>query len=114
MTTKSKNWITGLLLAGVVAFAGCGKPASTQGQAPTAVMNIAKFQEAFPSPTPAQQSNIDKMRMAVRYGTYPEALAALDNLAGDAALTEPQKKAVSDMIESIKQTQAKKAAAPAQ
>jgi len=77
-------------------------------------MDIPKFQAAFPSPTPAQQSNIDKMRMAVRYSTYPEALAALDNLAGDAALTEPQKKAVADLIESIKQTQAKKAAAPAQ
>jgi hypothetical protein len=51
--------------------------------------------------------------MGVRYGTYPDALAALDKLASDPSLTEPQKKAVSDLIEGVKQTLAKAATAPA-
>lgn len=113
MTIRTKNWITGLLLAGVVAFAGCGKPASTQVPGTITAMDIPKFQQAFPSPTPAQQSNIDKVRMGVRYGTYPDALVALDKLASDPSLTEPQKKAVSDLIEGVKQTLAKAATAPA-
>ena len=102
-----------VLLAGGLAFAGCGKPASTQVQGTVAAMDIPKFQQAFPSPTPAQQSNIDKVRMGVRYGTYPDVLAALDKLASDPSLTEPQKKAVSDLIEGVKQTLAKTATAPA-
>jgi len=111
---NTTNYLLMVLLAGGLAFAGCGKPASTQVQGTTiAAMDVPKFQQAFPSPTPAQQSSIDKVRMGVRYGTYPDVLAALDKLASDPSLTEPQKKAVSDLIEGVKQTLAKTAAAPA-
>src|ERR1035437_3463997 len=110
---NTTNRLLMVLLAGVVAFAGCGKPASTQVQGTIAAMDIPKFQQAFPSPTPAQQSSIDKVRTGVRYRMYPDALAALDKLASDPSLTEPLKKAVSDLIEGVKQTLAKTAAAPA-
>jgi hypothetical protein len=110
---NTTNCLLMVLLAGGLAFAGCGKPASTQVQGTITAMDLPKFQEAFPSPTPAQQSSIDKVRMGVRYGMYPDALAALDKLASDTSLTEPQKKAVSDVIEGIKQTLAKTATAPA-
>jgi len=110
---NTTNYLLMVLLAGGLAFAGCGKPASTQVQGTIAAMDVPKFQEAFPSPTPAQQSSIDKVRMGVRYGTYPDVLAALDKLASDPSLTEPQKKAVSDLIEGVKQTLAKAATAPA-
>ena len=110
---NTTNCLLMVLLAGGLALAGCGKPASTQVQGTIAAMDIPKFQQAFPSPTPAQQSSIDKVRMGVRYGTYPDALAALDKLASDPSLTEPQKKAVSDLIEGVKQTLAKAATTPA-
>src|ERR1035437_26208 len=110
---NTTNCLLMVLLPGGLALAGCGKPASTQVQGTIAAMDIPKFQQAFPSPTPAQQSSIDKVRMGVRYGTYPDALAAFDKLASDPSLTEPQKKAVSDLIEGVKQTLAKAATTPA-
>jgi hypothetical protein len=77
-------------------------------------VDISKFQQAFPSPTPEQQSDIGKALQGLRYGMFPEVLAALDRLASDASLTEPQKKAVADMIQGVKQTMAKTPAAPPQ
>jgi len=101
-----------VLLAGSLAFAGCGKSAKPTVQGTTAAVDMPKFQQAFPSPTPEQQSNISKVQQSVRYGLYPDALAALDKLAGDAALSEAQKKAVNDMIEGVKQAIAKLPTAP--
>jgi hypothetical protein len=49
----------------------------------------------------------------VRYSLLPDALASLEKLASDPSLTEPQKKAVSDMIEGVKTALAKTLTAPA-
>jgi len=106
--------VSGLLLAGLLAFVGCGKSEKNQAQGIPAMMDLSKFQQAFPSPTPAQQSHIAKASEGVRYGLYTNALSALDKLAADPALSEPQKKAVSDLIEGIKHTMAKASAPPAQ
>jgi hypothetical protein len=114
MTMNTTNWVSGLLVAGLLAFAGCGKSDQAGDRGIPATMDVSKFQQAFPSPTPEQRSNIAKATEGVRYGLYTNALAALDKLAGDPALTEPQKKAVSDLIEGIKQTMAKAPAPPAQ
>ena len=114
MTIKTTNWITGLLLAGALALAGCGKSAQSTAQGDTVRMDLAKFTQAFPSPTPEQQSDIAKVNQGVRYRLYPNALAALDKLATDPALTEPQKKAVNDMIQGVKQAMETTPAPPAQ
>jgi hypothetical protein len=105
-----------VLLAGALAFAGCGKSGSDNGTAQhlAATIDVAKFQQAFPSPTPEQQSTLTKVMTGVRYRQYPDALTALEKLASDPSLTEPQKKAVSDMIEGVKQASAKTPPAPAQ
>jgi hypothetical protein len=103
-----------VLLASGLALSGCGKPADSAAQSRTAGVDISKFQQAFPSPTPEQQSDIGKAVQGMRYGMFPEVLAALDRLASDASLTEPQKKAVADMIQGVKQTMAKTPAAPPQ
>jgi hypothetical protein len=113
MTMKTANWVSGMLAAGLLAFGGCGKSDQAGDRGIPAAMDLAKFQQAFPSPTPDQQSDIAKTSEGVRYGLYPNALAALDKLAGDPALTEPQKKAVNDLIQGIKQTLAKAPAPPA-
>jgi hypothetical protein len=113
MTMKTTNCVSGLLLAGLLVLVGCGKSDKNQAQGIPAGMDLPKFHQAFPSPTPEQQSNIAKVSEGVRYGLYPNALAALEKLAGDPALTEPQKKAVNDLIEGIKQTMAKAPTPPA-
>jgi hypothetical protein len=96
------SWISGLLLVGVLAFAGCGKSNKSTAQG-GASMDLAKFTQAFPSPTPEQGASVAKVSNSIRYRLYPAALEALDGLAGDASLTEPQKKAVPDMIAGIQQ-----------
>jgi len=111
MTIKTTNWITGLLLAGALALAGCGKSAQSTAQGDTVRMDLAKFTQAFPSPTPEQQGPLAKVASGVRYRLYPEALTALEALASDTSLTEPQKKAVADMTAGI--TQAMTNAPPA-
>jgi len=112
MPMKTTNWISGLLVAGLLGLAGCGKSDSAGDRGVPATMDLPKFQQAFPSPTPAQQSSIAKVTEGVRYGLYPNALAALDSLAKDPALTDAQKKAVSDLIEGIKQSMATAPAPP--
>ena len=105
-----------ILLAGALAFAGCGKSNSDEQRAQEipALMALPKFQHAFPSPTPQQQGDFSEAYRFVRYSQYPKALAALDKLASDPGLTEPQKKAISDLIEAVKQTMAKAPAPPVQ
>ena len=75
---------------------------------------LPKFKQAFPSPTPDQQGDFSKAYRAVRYSQYADALPVLDKLASNPSLTEPQKKAVSDLIDAVKQTLAKAPTPPAQ
>jgi hypothetical protein len=111
---KTMNWVSGILVVGLLAFAGCGKSDTGSYQSIPAAMDITKFRAAFPSPTPEQRDNFAKACDGVRYGLYPNALAALDKLSNDASLTDAQKKAVADLTEGIKQTMAKAAAPPKQ
>jgi hypothetical protein len=112
MTIKIRYWVSGILAAGLLAVAGCGKANDVGDRAMPQAIDLPKFQQAFPAPTPAQQESISKASDGVRYGLYPQALAALDKLTADPALTEVQKQAVTDLVQGIKQTMAK-APAPA-
>jgi hypothetical protein len=114
MTIKTANWITVLFLAGVFAFVGCGKSAKSTAPTDAARMNVVAFKQAFPSPTPEQQSTVFKVTNGVRYRIYPDALEALEKLASDPTLTEPQKKAVADMTQAVKQAMANAPTEPAQ
>lgn len=114
MTMRTVNWITGLALVALLACAGCGKSNKSSVERIPATMDLAKFSQAFPSPTPEQRINVAKAREGVRYRLYANALEALNGLASDPALTEPQKKAVNDMILGVKQALATAPAAPGQ
>jgi hypothetical protein len=114
MKMTTTKWISVVLAAGLLALVGCGKSKATGGSVDPVRMDFPKFQQAFPSPTPAQESNIQKVGNAVRYRLYQDALDALGALDSDTSLTEPQKKAVADMIEVIKKSMANAAAPPAQ
>jgi len=113
MATRTANWASALLVTGLLALAGCGKSGDVGNRGLPPAIDLPRFQQAFPSPTPAQQSHVDKASEAIRYGLHADALAALDKLAADPALTEPQKKAVSDLVAGIKQTLAKVPTPPA-
>ena len=114
MHMKTMNWFSIILVAGSLALVGCGKSDKGRADGMPAAIDLPKFQQAFPSPTPEQQSTLEKVISGVRYRLYPEALAALDKLAADPALTEPQKKAVNDLIQGIKQTLSQPPAPPPQ
>jgi hypothetical protein len=103
-----------VLLAGVVALAGCGKPDKTPAQTAPGMMDLPKFQQAFVSATPEQQTSVVAAAKCIRYGAYPDALAALAKLDSDPALTPPQKQAVSNLVEGIKGASTKAPAAPPQ
>ena len=100
---KTTNRIAIALLAGVFALAGCGKSSKPQPSAAVAVTDMGKLQQAFPSPSAEVQASLNKVRFAVRYRQYEIVLTELDKLAKDASLTEPQKKAVNDKLEQVKQ-----------
>jgi hypothetical protein len=112
MTMRRSYWVSAILMVGLLAFAGCGGSDKAGDRGMPQAIDLAKFQQAFPAPSATQQDSIGKVSEGVRYGLYPEALAALDKLAADPALTEGQKKAVTDLVQGIKETTAK-AAAPA-
>ena len=113
MTMKTTYWMSGLIVAGLLAFAGCGKSSqSTTASGPQ--IDLAKFTQAFPTPTPDQQKNLFKVSQGIRYRRYPDALAGLEGLDGDASLTEPQKKAVADMVAGIQQAMTNTPPAPPQ
>ena len=105
MTMKTTYWVSIIVVAGLLAFAGCGKSDKT-GTKPiiSGETVLQEFKQVFPAPTPEQQKNIFKVSQGIRYRHYPDALAALEGLDSDTSLTEPQKKAVADLRASIQQS----------
>ena len=114
MTMKTMHWVSVIVVAGLLAFAGCGKSEKPTTPAGQAGIDIVKFRQAFPNPTPDQQQCIAKVAQGVRYRLYPNALENLTKLSADASLTDAQKKVVNDMTEGVKQAMANAPATPAQ
>ena len=111
MRTMTK-WVPGILMAGALALAGCGKPTaevSPQMEINGVKLDVPRLQQAFATEKPDLQSGVNKATMAIRYGQNAEALAELEKLAANASLTEPEKKAVNDVIGQVKQLMAKAA-----
>jgi len=106
-----------VLMAGVLALAGCGKSdksAAGAAQRQPGVVDLGPLQAAFPDPSPEVHGVLDKIRFNTRYGMHEQSLAELDKLNGMPNLTDPQKKAVADAIEQVKAAAQAKAAAPSQ
>src|ERR1035438_600306 len=98
------NYPLMILMAGVLAQAGCGK--SGKAAAPThppGTVDFSDLQKAFPAPTPEISSSLDKARFSARYRQYDIVLVELDKLTHIPNLTDPQKKAIDDEIEQVKQ-----------
>jgi hypothetical protein len=111
---KIPSCLLTILLAGLLALVGCGKSGKSTAQSLPGGIDLPKFQQAFVSATPDQQANVTKVGAGIRYGLFSDALAALEKLGSDTTLTEPQKQAVSNMVEGIKAAMAKAPAAAPQ
>jgi hypothetical protein len=69
-----------------------------------------KLQEAFSGAAPELQGPVNEFMRGLRNRQYVNSLQALDKLANNPSLTEPQKKVVADTIEQLKQVIAKQGA----
>ena len=92
-----------ILTVGVLAVAGCGKSDKQDKlvRVPGRV-DLSQMQEQFPNPAPEIAACLDKIRFNCRYRTFDAAQAELDKLVQTPNLTEPQKKAVNEVIEQVK------------
>jgi hypothetical protein len=73
-------------------------------------VDLPKFQQAFVN-SPLKDGAVANVSSSVRYGQYPAAIAELEKLSANPSLDAGQKKAVSDLLDQIKQV-ATKGAAP--
>ena len=110
---KTTHWIFAVLALCFVAFAGCKKAEQAQALDVEGVkVDLPKMDAAFTGASQEVQSSVAMFKRFFRYGQYPQALAELGKLASQPALTEPQKKLVSDLTEQTKQVFAKAPALP--
>jgi hypothetical protein len=101
---KTTNYLLVILMAGVLALAGCGKSGKPATLVRTpGVVDLSDLQKAFPAPTPEISSSLDKLRFALRYRQYDVSLVELEKLTRIPNPTDAQKKAVDDVIEQVKQ-----------
>jgi len=114
---RTINLMLGVVAVTLLTAVGCGKSDKTP---PAPEMNgvtvdIPKLTEAFENASPELKSTVTSVGFNIRYGKYEDALMALDKLANDPNVTEPQKKVVNQLIEEAKKlANAAPAAAPAQ
>ncbi len=107
--------ITILVVAGVLALAGCGKSKPAAGPTIDGVtVDMGKFTAVFGTAGPQFQASFNAVRTGVRYGDYASALAELDKLAANPSLTETQKQVVALVTEQIKQVASKSTLPPPQ
>ncbi len=107
---KTMNWIVGILTAGVLVLAGCGKSDKSGQQGPQAVemrgvkVDLPKLREIVP---PELQPVVNDLNNALRYGQFPQAQAQLQKLSAAPNLNDEQKKVINDVAEQVKQMEAK-------
>jgi hypothetical protein len=102
---KLCNWVLVLSLACVALVAGCGKGKSADSPSAETI-NATKLRPAFASAGPEAQALVDKAMTSIQSSMYPDALAALDQLANLPNLTPQQKETVTAVIEQTKKKMA--------
>ena len=106
---RNPLWVLAILVAALAAAPGCGKNQTTTSvtaQNGTKV-DMPKLQQAFVSASPELRDAVTKVAFSFRYGQNEEAVAQLEKIAADPALTDDQKKVVNDVIGQLKQVIAK-------
>jgi hypothetical protein len=113
---KKVTWVVSVIIGGwlVVAGLGCRKNADS-AQPQTLEQSMAELRASLTSAsTEARDTFYKGVTFGVRYGNYAEALEALDKIAADPSLTEPQKKLVAQVTEQLKQKANSKSAGAAE
>ena len=85
---------------------GCGKADDRPGPTPVyygVKVDVPKLDTDFTKANQDVQAAAAQIKQLIRYAQLPQALAALNQLAADPSLTEPQKKVVTDLTDQIKQ-----------
>jgi hypothetical protein len=113
---KLTNYLLIIVMAGILALAGCGKSNSTaKTPRQPGIVDLQDLVKAFPSPSPEVKASLDKLPFAVagRVRQFDVALAELEKLAQTPNLTAPQQAAIADAIDQVKQAIALRASRPA-
>ena len=103
---NAEHIIFGVLVAGLLAFSGCGKK---EPQTPAAYeirgvkVDMPKLEQAFAGAGNDLQADVVQTTSNIRYGQYVEALVSLDKLVNNPSLNDAQKKVVNEVIEEMKQ-----------
>lgn len=103
----------GLVLAGMLLLGGCKKSAEPVVATPSVQsINATTFRPAFESASPEIKAVVDQVMMGIQSSVYSQSLDGLANLAANPALTEAQKKAVSDLTDQLNKKIAAMSAPP--
>lgn len=117
---KKINWIIAALAVASLGLAGCKKAADKPVdslQVHGVSVDMPKLQATFSTVSDEQiKKLIFDADQGFRYGDYPKALAAVEELSNNPNVTEDQKKVVTDVLEQLKKlvAVAPGASAPAQ
>ncbi len=113
---KTKNWISSILAAALLAEAGCGE--AQKAPQPTIIngvkVDLARFQQAFTTAPADLQTSAFKVTMSIRYRQYAEAVAAVEKIATAPGLTEPQRTVTTNVLQQLKQVLTRAQTAPPQ
>ena len=99
-----------LLSLVLLSFVSCGKKAPEVPPAQDIAgvkVDLPKLQQVFADAPQPVQDQFHQATSGMRYGQYEKALQYLDKLLNDPAVTDAQKKVVSEVIEQMKQVIAK-------
>ena len=103
---KKTICILSIVVGGLLALggAGCHKQTASTDRPKSLEEGMSQLQAALAAASPSVRSNFNNgVADGVRYGNFPKAAAALQLIASDPSLTEPQKKLVNDVGELLKQ-----------
>jgi len=90
------TWILTVFAACAMALTGCSKSGGT------ASVDPSPMEKSFATAEASLKSAADTAVTAIKKADYSGALSELQKLAGNAKLTDDQKKAVSDIIDQVK------------
>jgi hypothetical protein len=102
---KSTIWLITVLLGGLLCFSasGCKKQNSFTGTPKNVEEASLQLRMSLDNASP-EVKNIfyDKVENGVRYGKYPDAIAALDQLVAQPGVTDKQKKLATQLSDMLK------------
>jgi hypothetical protein len=117
-TTWKIAWALSVFVACSLALSGAGcKKNQEPPKAQTPEEGILQLRVALGTASPAvQKLYYEDVEQGIRYGKPLDAMVALDKIANDPSLNDQQKKAVSNVLELLKQSvqNQQKPAVPAQ